>query len=141
MKQAYIYILSVLIWGAITKPSFAQKKSIIVFGKVVDKKSQQPIEFATVMLGHKETKKVLTGVTTLTDGSFELKADSNNFYVEISFIGFEKKVIEDIVLVKGKVDLGLIELSDDSQLIDDVEVRGERSQMEFKLDKKVFNVL
>lgn len=140
MKQIFISTLSLIVLLLITNSSFAQKKGIVVVGKVIEKQSQQPIEFATIMLGHKETKKMLAGATTAVDGSFELKVDSNNFYVEISFIGFNKQTITAIEVVKGKVDLGLIELSDNSQIIDDVVVRAERSQMEFKLDKKVFNV-
>lgn len=137
MKQVLIFICSLLL---ISNLSFAQKKGITIKGKVVEKQSQQPVEFATVMIGHKDSKRVLSGATTTVDGSFELQADSNNFYVEISFIGFNNQTITEFEVVKDVVDLGLIELSDNSQIIDNVEVRAERSQMEFKLDKKVFNV-
>lgn len=120
--------------------SAQKKKSITIVGKVLEKNSQSPVEFATIMVAHKATKSLITGTTTTADGSFELQVDSNNFYIEVSFIGFVKQQITDIEVVGRKVNLGVIELSEDGQLLDDVVVRAEKSEMEFKLDKKVFNV-
>lgn len=134
-------IFSAFILFTFTQETFAQKgKRIIVTGKVIEKGGQQPVEFATVMLAHQSTNSLLTGTTTKSDGSFELQVDSNNFYVEISFIGFKTERINTFELKEGSVNLGLIELIEDGEVLEDVVVRAEKSQMEFKLDKKVFNV-
>ena len=119
---------------------FAQQSGVRVTGKVLDRQSQQPIEFATVMIADPQTKKPLTGATTGADGNFELEAQAQQFYVEISFIGFVTQTFEDLTAENGKVDLGTILLSDNSQVLDEVVVRAEKSTTEFKLDKRVFNV-
>jgi outer membrane receptor protein involved in Fe transport len=115
-------------------------RGLLITGQVLEKQSQQPVEFATVVLRHQNSKALLKGATTQADGRFELRADSNNFYVEISFIGLENQTLDRFTVQNGRVELGKILLSADQDLIEDIVVEAERSQMEFKLDKKVFNV-
>ncbi len=119
---------------------FAQNQSITIKGTVVESNSQQPIEFATVMVSSKETGKSITGTTTNINGDFEVFVDTQNFYVEISFIGFVTHKLEDIAVTDSQADLGTIALDSDSQTLDEVLVRAEKSQTEFRLDKRVFNV-
>ena len=109
-------------------------------GKVVEQASGQPIAFATVMIADSETKKPLSGTTTLEDGSFSLKTDAVGFYIEVSFLGFETKTFGQPVANSGKIDLGTVMLSEDAEQLQEVVVEGEVSKTEFKLDKRVFNV-
>lgn len=115
-------------------------KGIEIIGKVFDKASNTPIEFATVVVAEKDTKKPLTGTTTLEDGSFSLRSRSKNFYVEISFIGFINKTFSDLQPINGRVDLGNILLDPNTESLGEVTLEAEKSQTEFKLDKRVFNV-
>ncbi len=128
--------------GCIIAPTalFSQKSNIEISGIVVESKSQQPVGFATVMVADKNTQQAITGATTEMDGTFNIQVDSPDFYVEISFIGFATKTIDEIPIVNGIANLGTIVLSEDSEMLDEVIVRGEKSTTEFKLDKRVFNV-
>ncbi|MEM6967254.1 MAG: outer membrane beta-barrel family protein, partial [Bacteroidota bacterium] len=98
------------------------------------------VEFATVMIGDNSTKTAITGVTTELDGTFTVTTNSTDFYVEISFIGFDNKTITDFSIANGKVNLGTILLNENSKQLEEVVVRAEKSQTEFRLDKRVFNV-
>ena len=118
----------------------AQNEPIRIIGKVMDGSGTSPIEFATVLVADKGTKKPITGTTTDEDGKFVLGTDAVNFYIEVSFIGFTKRTFLDPVPVDGEIDLGTIALEEDSQQLDEVVVAGEISQTEFRLDKRVFNV-
>lgn len=120
--------------------SFAQSSKIEITGKVIDNINQQPVEFATVMIGDKKTKEVITGVTTELDGTFTAETNATDFYIEVSFIGFVNKTVTEFSVVDGKVNLGTIEMSENINQLDDVVVRAEKSQTEFRLDKRVFNV-
>ena len=99
-----------------------------------------PIEFATILVADNTTKAALTGTTTDATGRFSVNTPAENFYVEISFIGFEPTVIEEFAVTNGRIDLGVVTLSDGGQNLDEVVVRAERSTTEFRLDKRVFNV-
>ncbi|MEO0333664.1 MAG: outer membrane beta-barrel protein, partial [Bacteroidota bacterium] len=94
----------------------------------------------TIMVADKDSGEALTGTTTGPDGTFNLSVESTNIYVEVSFIGYKTRTFRDISITNGRADLGAIQLTEDSQALDEVVVRGERSRTEFKLDKRVFNV-
>ncbi|MGX1930780.1 TonB-dependent receptor domain-containing protein [Flagellimonas sp. 2504JD4-2] len=118
----------------------AQVKTVEFTGKVVDTSTGQAVAYATVMVADNSTKKAIVGTTTLEDGSFALKTDATNYYIEISFIGFEKKIIQPPSSNVSSVDLGTIEIAEDAQKLEEVVVEGEVSKTVFKLDKRVFNV-
>ncbi|MEZ4883145.1 MAG: TonB-dependent receptor [Chitinophagales bacterium] len=140
MKFAIIPFFLILFINFTTNDLFAQSSSIQITGKVVESKTQKAVEFATVMVGNPETQKPITGTTTAVDGSFEVNTTATDFYIEVSFIGFVTKTVQDFQIVNGKVDLGTIVVSENSQALEEVVVRAEKSQTEFKLDKRVFNV-
>lgn len=119
---------------------FAQQNNFEVKGVIIDQSSEQPIPFATVLVVDKLTSQPITGVNTADDGSFSIIASSKEIFIEVSFIGYETIRREDIQINGQNVDLGKIALSEQSQMLNEVEVRGERSSTEFRLDKRVFNV-
>jgi outer membrane receptor protein involved in Fe transport len=119
---------------------FAQQNTYEIKGVIVDQSSQQPIPFATVVVGDKSSLETITGVTTTDDGSFTVLSPLRDIYLEISFIGYKTLRREDIRINGKGIDLGTIALSEQSEMLNEVEVRGEKSTMEFKLDKRVFNV-
>lgn len=118
----------------------AQSADIPIHGRVVESNNNLPVEFATAVLIDKETGETLTGTTTDDRGVFDLIAKHANVKLEISFIGFESLTIPDVELINGKIELGIITLVEESEVLDEVIVRAEKSQTEFKLDKRVFNV-
>lgn len=137
MKKVLFSILTVF---TLTSSVIAQSSDIEIRGKVIEGNSQQPIEFATIMIGNKTTKEPITGATSNEDGTFSIKTKATDFFVEISFIGFTAQMFTDFEVVNGKVDLATISLLEDSQTLDEVTVRAEKSNTEFKLDKRVFNI-
>ncbi|WP_339866078.1 TonB-dependent receptor [uncultured Algoriphagus sp.] len=135
MKRALIWIL---FFGLGTTSAYSQ--GIEVTGKVVDAKSQSPIEFATIKLLDEASGQMIAGTTTLIDGTLLLSTESKSFSVEVSFIGFISQQIKDIKVVNNKVNLGTISLEEDTKQMNEVIVQAERSTTEFQLDKRVFNV-
>ena len=136
-RKIVLLLLSIIF---IAEASNAQPEKVTITGTVQDEASQQPIEFATVMVGHRDTGEAITGTTTGPDGTFSISVASEAIYVEVSFIGYTSQAMRDVSITDGMADLGVIQLTEDSQSLDEVVVRGERSRTEFKLDKRVFNV-
>ncbi|MEL7222423.1 MAG: carboxypeptidase-like regulatory domain-containing protein, partial [Bacteroidota bacterium] len=118
----------------------AQTESIAVSGTIVDGQSEEAVAFATVVLMDSATKQVLSGTTTDIDGSFIVETSKEQFVVQVSYIGYVTKTITDFSIEDEQVALGTIFIAEDSQTLDEVVVRAERSQTEFKLDRRVFNV-
>ncbi|MGW9685579.1 TonB-dependent receptor domain-containing protein [Flagellimonas sp. 2504JD1-5] len=136
-KHSFLFV-TMLLCSFLTME--AQVKTVEFKGKVVDTSTGQAVAYATVMIADNGTKKAIVGTTTLEDGSFTLKTDATNYYIEISFIGFEKKIIRQPDSNAPKIDLGVIKISEDTQKLEEVVVEGEVSKTVFKLDKRVFNV-
>ncbi|MDY0779238.1 TonB-dependent receptor domain-containing protein [Tenacibaculum sp. IB213877] len=120
--------------------SVSQAQNIKITGTLVEQETAQPIPYATVAIFNKDTKKVITGTTTDDNGTFDVTVSNANVYFEISFMGYKTKTINKFTASTNKIDLGTIQLSPDSQALDEVVVTGEVSKTTFKLDKRVFNV-
>jgi len=131
-----IYLLLLIL-----SSSFAiAQENIEITGKLVEKETSQPIPYATLVIKDKSTNKNITGVITDNSGNFIVTTTKPNFYVEISFMGFETKTITEFTVTNRKVNLGTIKLLPNSQALDEIVVTGEVSKTVFKLDKRVFNV-
>ena len=138
MKYSTLQLLFlILLYSPISN---AQEKLITITGKVVEETGGQPIAFATVMVADVDTKKPISGTTTADDGSFELKTDANNFYIEVSFLGFQNQSFAKPISSTPIIDLGTVALKENAEQLREVVVQGEISRTEFKLDKRVFNV-
>ncbi|MGB0869329.1 MAG: TonB-dependent receptor domain-containing protein [Flavobacteriales bacterium] len=116
------------------------QNSIEVTGKILDKATNSPIEFATIVAKNKTNKTVLEGTTTNVDGYFELQINATLVEFEISFIGYETKTISDFENKNSKIALGNILLGPDNKMLGTVELETEQSQTTFRVDKRVFNV-
>lgn len=120
--------------------TFAQNKQIEIKGKVVEKNIGEAVPFATVLIYGQPNKKLLDGVTTNDKGVFVAKVNTEKVLLEISFIGYITKTITSSEAAGDLLDFGTIVLEPNTELLEEVEVRAEKSQTEFKLDKRVFNV-
>ncbi|MDE6058363.1 MAG: TonB-dependent receptor, partial [Muribaculaceae bacterium] len=112
-----------------------------ITGKVFNKETGEPMDFANVQLINAKTGKPLPiGTNTDENGFFSLKGVADGKYlVRISNLGSVAQEREANV-AGGNVDLGAIRLAEDSKMLQEVTVEGTRSQMRFELDRKVFSV-
>ncbi len=104
-------------------------------GKVVNNITKKIVPFATVSVFDKDTKKVVTGTKTDLKGSFKVVADPSKSYLQITSVGYEKKIVTNL-----KSNLGQILVAREQKELKAVIVQAEKSTTEFKLDKRVFNV-
>ncbi len=114
----------------------------IVMGKVIDHETQSPLDFATVSLLAARDSSVVTGGITDATGKFEIESEFGQYIVKVEFISYESVTIPGVVLNRknARVDLGEISISPAVAVLQQVEVRAEKSEMQFDLDKRTFNV-
>jgi outer membrane receptor protein involved in Fe transport len=118
----------------------AQDQPVEIYGSVIDAASKDPIPFATIVLLDNDTQQSITGTTSNEDGEFNVTTNAANFYIEISFIGYETIMLNNFSIENDQLDMGTVNLVTVNQTLDEVEIRAEKSNVEFKLDKRVFNV-
>lgn len=148
MKNLHLLIFTILIATGLfgQGPSYSSHvpiKDKILKGKVIDGSSGSPLEFATVSVYRSADSTLISGGITESGGVFEFNLDEEGpLYAVVEFIGYETYFQGDISFSNGtKVfDLGNISILPGGIALDEVEVIGERSDMQFSLDKRIFNV-
>lgn len=111
-------------------------------GIVLDAETNQPVEFATVSLIDPATDRPIDGAICDNKGQFSItKIAAGTYNVAVSFIGFERQVIEGIVIEdkKDKVNLGVIKLGSATEVLDEISIVSQREMVEEKVDRTVYN--
>lgn len=109
-----------------------------ISGTVLDTEGLPQIG-ASVALHNPSDSSVITGGVTKVGGNFKFEAKSGNYYIRITSVGMEPKVIDNINL-SSDLKLGVIKIEQSSVLTDEVLVTADKSIMELKLDKRIYNV-
>ena len=110
-----------------------------VSGLVSDTDTDEPLEYATISIKNKRTPDKVFGGLTGIDGKFSVEVPPGMYQIIIDYISFET-YSNDNLIVRGNTDLGKISLNIDVSVLEEVEVRAERTQVEIRLDKKIYNV-
>jgi hypothetical protein len=113
-------------------------KEISITGKVIDAKSNQPLEYATIVLKNTDTQKISGGITDM-EGKFDIKTPTGNYEISVEFISFNSKKYPK-QNITSDLDLGTIKLSENSKSLNEVVIIAEKTTVDIRLDKKVFNI-
>lgn len=116
-----------------------QAKKVKVTGKVIDKTTNQPLEYTTVTFQNTQKPSDVTGGITDAKGEFQFEINSGVYDVKIEFISFKAIEMKQRSIQKD-TNLGSFALVEDATMLNAVEVRQEVSTVSMKLDKKVYNV-
>jgi ferric enterobactin receptor len=123
--------------------SAQSKPNTAISGKVFDKSTREPLEYATISIISKQSGKTITGTVADVKGVFGISnIPFDTYQVNIEFIGYEKITLDNIVLSSEKrsVTLGTIFLSSSTHNLESVTVVGDKPVVENKIDKIVYNV-
>lgn len=114
-------------------------KNVTITGKVLDKDSKEPLEYATIVFFSKKENKIITGGITDIKGDFSIDVASGVYDITIEYISYKKITILNRKLISDE-DFGNIDLQIDFEALGEVEIIAERTTVEIKLDKKIYNV-
>jgi len=111
-------------------------------GKVCLDKDKTPLPFATVGLVQLPDSTMITGVITLTDGGYLLeKVNPGNYYIRVSFVGYQTSGKEVAVEAGNpEVLVDTIYLSETTASIGEVMVVGERLKGKEMVDRTVYAI-
>jgi len=130
-------ILSLILLSFMTLSIFA---AMGVQGKIVDAATKSPLGFVNVTVFREGSKVPVAGVTTDIGGTFSISSVNNGIYVlRVSFVGYNTLSLP-LKISEAPLNLGVLQLVENSKVLAEVEVIGQGSQMKFDIDKKVFSV-
>ena len=131
----------ILLFFVLTSTSllYSQNSEVIVTGTVTDSETNIPLEYATISVFNVNSEDAINGVITDSNGEFSIELSKGNYDFKVEFISFKIKYYRNIT-VNNPLSLGTIELSIDENILDEIEVIGEKTEIEIKLDKTVYNI-
>lgn len=145
MKKNTLALVTMLLfgWVLIAQPTGGGRpqnfQKIKVSGTVIDQETNQPLEYATITLKNKRRPDFLQGGITDGAGNFDIEVFPGRYTIVTEYISFESDTREGVVL-KENTSLGVIALGISVAALDEVELVGERTEVEIRLDKRVYNV-
>lgn len=114
-------------------------KKYTVTGKVMDDQLNVPLEYATISIVDINDKKNITGGVTNAQGEFSIEVAKGTYNIIVEFISYESKTFSNRT-IDDDMDLGTIKLGMGSENLDEVVVRAETTQVDIRLDKKIYNI-
>nr|WP_299067703.1 TonB-dependent receptor [uncultured Allomuricauda sp.] len=141
MQKLIILVLLFLAINAVgqKRPRGQQGQPIKISGTVVDKDTGEPLEYATLVLQKTKEPDNVTGGISDETGKFEVETTPGLYNIRVEYISYSTYELKEQQLRTSK-DLGVIQLAIDVEQLEAVEVVGERTTVELRLDKKVYNV-
>ncbi len=115
------------------------RKKFKVQGNVSEKSTKLPLEYATITLVNINNPKSIFGGITNPKGEFNVEVIEGTYDIKIEFISFSPNEIK-AKIIGENINLGSISLDEDATQLNEVIVRAEKTTVEIKLDKKVYNV-
>jgi len=107
-------------------------------GLIKDIKTNKVLEFANVAVYQKDTEIIKTGTMSGVDGTFRVfNVPAGEYYLIISYMGYEQKQFDGVILNGKSVDVGSIMLNPTALKMKDVLVEAEKPAITYKIDKRV----
>ena len=125
-----------IIIGTVT--AFAQGS---VKGKVLDKQTDEVMEFVNVVV-ETPAGKLVKGAITDVGGQFFISGLKDGTYqLQVSFVGYKTLTRQFTISAKNRQQhYNALYISEDAKMLGEVQVTGQRSQMKLEVDRKVFSV-
>ena len=111
-------------------------------GMVADAATRSPLPFATVTLFSLPDSSVVTGNMTDDAGQFSLSAAPGAYFLRAQFLTYRSSFIWNIEVASPEqtINLGTVLMESSDNLLDEVVITAEKSQLQFGLDKQIYNV-
>lgn len=126
----------------LTTNAFSQNKGVTISGLIKDKANKTALSYVNVVLKTEKDSAFVTGTVSNEEGRFTLSnVKPNNYYFEISFIGYVTK--RQSVYVGNLLeflDVAIIDLEEDIKILTEVVVVSKQDEVGGKMDKKTYKV-
>ena len=119
----------------------AQRKvnTYVVSGKIIDKESKQPLEYATVAFFSNVEDRIIGGSVSDLEGNFSVVVPQGIYDISFEYFSFET-VTKLNYNITQNINFGVLKMEENLQALDAVDIIAERTTVEIKLDKKIYNV-
>ena len=139
IKKCLSFSFLLILIFSINFSASAQSRQFTISGKVIDDDLGVPLEYATISITKPNDANFIDGGVTDVDGNFSIPVSPGTYNIKVEFISFESKNFNNRQ-VNADVNLGTIVLGFAANSLDEVVVRAETTEVEVRLDKKIYNI-
>ncbi|MFN8356233.1 MAG: TonB-dependent receptor [Spirosomataceae bacterium] len=136
--RTFVYTFCLITFSTIV---LAQGKGTTVSGKIMDATSKTALPYVSITLKTESGNAFVSGTISNEEGFFSLPSlKSGKYLLSATLVGF--KPLQKSFLVgqlSDFLDLGLLELQEDQQVLQEIKVVGQQTGISAKMDKKVFS--
>lgn len=128
--------------GVFGQSAVREEESFRITGRILDKDSGDPIPYATATLIDAETDQTITGAVADAEGEFVITGFQIGSYIlKPNFMGYNSLTSYALEVTDGEkvVDIGELFMEEDVVNLQEVTVTGQRTLIEEKVDRTVYN--
>lgn len=129
-------------WSMAKAQQSADTRKVKIIGRIVDSVTAKALEYAVINVYQKGNKKAISSTATDNKGNFSTdKLTAGDYYITITFVGYQTKTVNGLQLRNADIVLGNIIISSAAtQTLQEVTVFSKAPVIENKIDKIVYNV-
>jgi len=137
-KSLFLFLIVFLL----SSFSISAQKEGLISGKIIDSKSQKPLEFSTITIFSQIDSTVITGDAADFNGVFKMRMPYGDYFAKVDFISYQSVLIPPFSLNEQNAtyDLKSIAMDFNSSTLKDIEVLSTKGEVQMSLDKQVYNV-
>ena len=136
MKQKFL--LFFIFISVILSAQTAQNTEVIVTGNIVEEGTNLALEYATIAFIN-QSGNIVNGGISDTKGNYSITVPAGVYTIQFEFISYKTKSLTDRSLFKN-TKLPSVSLAIDSESLDEVLIRAETTEVQIRLDKKIYNI-
>lgn len=136
MKQKFL--LFFIFISVILSAQTAQNTEVIVTGNIVEEGTNLALEYATIAFIN-QSGNIVNGGISDTKGNYSITVPAGVYTIQFEFISYKTKSLTDRSLFKN-TKLPPVSLAIDSESLDEVLIRAETTEVQIRLDKKIYNI-
>lgn len=135
-------IINIVLFSLTAIIGLAQPKQVTVSGLVRDKASQEPVGYVNVVLFSEKDSTFVVGTVSAESGRFSIAGVSpGNYFLELSFVGYvTKRQSLYVGTLSDFLDLGTLEVEEDSKVLAEVVVTGATEVVSEELSKQTYTL-
>ena len=138
MKKSLLVLVALIISHS---SLIAQNASdtYVVSGTIVERESQAPLEYATIAFFSSTENKIVGGGVTDSKGNYSIVIPTGVYYISFEYFSLMTRIKSNYNITQD-VDFGTVELEAELQTLEVIDLIAEKTTVEIKLDKKIYNV-
>ena len=138
IKKSLLFLFaSILVQTSLYAQS--DSDSYDVSGTLIERESQYPLEYATIAFFSPSENKIVGGGVTDSKGKYAIEISKGVYDISFEYFSLVTH-IKSNYNINQDVDFGVIKLEEDLQTLEAVDIIAEKTTVEIKLDKKIYNV-